>query len=149
MAEISYNRLLRLIAADMNKSTTKSIDADINAFIKRLYKELSRENVINVNRLGSFYPTLMGNTVNARLGFKLKPSTAAIELLNNEITSEADKRRIASGNILPFEREILGLERLKIDHRVPTVDAFYNRVEEFKQKGNIDDETNDGEEDDN
>ena len=55
MAEISYNRLLRLIAADMNKSTTKSIDADINAFIKRLYKELSRENVINVNRLG---PTL-------------------------------------------------------------------------------------------
>lgn len=119
MARIKEKNFYHAMAVSLNKSD-KMVEKYMRAFIDQLFKELNRGNEVTISRFATFIPKLIGGEqmnvcgtmryVEPRVGVEMRLTNAGLQLMNNTILDYDSKKRIKEGKLLPYEKEILGLQ---------------------------------------
>ena len=146
-------RFFTLVASDIGSSSPKTVSKYINAFAKRLAKELNRGNSVSVKCLGKFKPAMIGGSeislfgkmsyIEPRLSMVFSTSDEFRTILNSMVMTDDEKKRLKNKKLTEEERISYGITRNKRNME----DMFEVIKEELKNLS--DDDCLEDDEDDN
>lgn len=131
MARVRENQFYGAVANSLNKSD-KIVKKYMETFIEQLFKEMNRGNEVTINGFATFTPKLVGGEemnvcgvkkyVEPRVTIDMKLTPMGLQVMNNAILDSDSKKRLKSGNLLPYEKEILGIP---MSNRKNLEEVFY------------------------